>query len=592
MEKCLRHFIPSWNEHLSDDRLASLICGELSLWERWGARQHLATCWHCRLRKDELEGRRADDFFEGYLKIRRKEKLPKEPEMEFSHKLRLQIQSTAPKEEKAIRFPRIPLPELSFMNPALVTAIVCGFVAFLSLAFWWQQRSPQISSNALLVQAEKWDTPSLASALGVVYQPVRITLSKQSKKATIDRSIYRDTQGKRQPKQVKLDAAEQQLQDTLTEAGLDWNEPLSASGYQNWHDRQRVREDNIVRAGSHLLRLTTTDPDGLVAEQSLTVRDTDFHPVKRTVELRDNSTVEIAELDFKILPWSAVDANVFEPFGNAASSIAANSARVLPFPRLPEVLTEGQRDEAELGARLILNQLHADSGAQIEILRGPQSITVNGLVETEEQRRGLQARLQMVPHVTPSIQSAENIRRNPSLGDSIQSLAVASMPDQPSPLKTYLQARGRSVAEINDLGQRLFNSVLTVSQESKEIADLQARFGPEEHRTALASATLAELMYSHRQRLDAALKHERELLAETQSAPVSGQAAAARASSLFEAADRNLSLAKELTQTHSPAVRSADKILAEMSVTMDDLATRLHESYGKSQSNSALGGKK
>jgi len=314
--------------------------------------------------------------------------------------------------------------------------------------------------------------------------------------------------------------------------------------------------------------------------------------VKRTVELRDNSTVEIAELDFKILPWSAVDANVFEPFGNAASSIAANSARVLPFPRLPEVLTEGQRDEAELGARLILNQLHADSGAQIEILRGPQSITVNGLVETEEQRRGLQARLQMVPHVTPSIQSAENIRRNPSLGDSIQSLAVASMPDQPSPLKTYLQARGRSVAEINDLGQRLFNSVLTVSQESKEIADLQTHFGPEGRRTALASATLAELMYSHRQRLDAALKHERELLAETQSAPVSGQAAAARASSLFEAADRNLSLAKELTQTHSPAVRSADKILAEMSVTMDDLATRLHEAYGKSQSNSALGGKK
>jgi hypothetical protein len=155
-----------------------------------------------------------------------------------------------------------------------------------------------------------------------------------------------------------------------------------------------------------------------------------------------------------------------------------------------------------------------------------------------------------------------------------------------------LQARGRSVAEISDLGQRLFNSVLTVSQESKEIADLQARFGPEEQRTALASATLAELMYSHRQRLDAALKRERELLAEAHSASVSGQIAVTRTSSLFEAADRNLSLAKELTQTHSPAVRSADKILAEMSVTMDDLATRLHEAYGKSQSNSALGGKK
>jgi hypothetical protein len=74
LNQLLRHFIPGSNEHLSNDRLASLFCNELPLWQRWAARQHLATCWQCRLRKDELEGRCADDFFEGYLKIRRKEK--------------------------------------------------------------------------------------------------------------------------------------------------------------------------------------------------------------------------------------------------------------------------------------------------------------------------------------------------------------------------------------------------------------------------------------------------------------------------------------------------------------------------------------
>jgi len=591
MNKLLRYFIPNLDEHLSDDRLASLVCDELSLADRWIVRQHLADCWQCRLRKDALEGPRAKRMLDRDREILNSEELSDEPRTEFSQKLRLHLRNVPPTKGQTRRLPKISFLELLPMNPALVTCMVLGFATILSFYFWWQQRTPRISSNALLVQAEKWDTPNLASSSGVVYQSVRITLSKQSKKETSTRSIYRDTQGKRLPKQVKLDATEAQLENTLIQAGIDWNEPLSAAGYQSWHDHQHVREDNIVRAGSHLLQLTTTVPDGLVVEQSLTVRDTDFHPVKRTVELRDSSTVEVAELDFKILPWSVVDANVFEPLGNA-SSIAVNPVRILPFPRLPEVLTEGQQDEAELGARFILNQLHADSGAQIEIHRSPQGVTVNGLVETEEQSRRLQARLRMVPHVAASIQSAENLRRNPSLGDNVQSVAAASMPDQSSPLKTYLQARGRSVAEINDLGQRLFNSALTVSQESKEIADLQVRFGAEGQRTALASATLAELIYSHRERLDAALKRERELLSETQSKPASGQVSAAGTSSLFEAADRNLSLAKELTQTHSPAVRSADKILAEMLLTMDDLATRLRDAYGKPQSNSTLSGKK
>src|SRR6201999_2346890 len=109
---------------------------------------------------------------------------------------------------------------------------------------------------------------------------------------------------------------------------------------------------------------TTTVPGGLVEQQSLTVRDTDFHPVRRTVSLRESGTVEIAEVDFKILPWSAVNADIFEPVDTAGITAASNPARVLSFPRMPEVLTEDQLDEAELAARLVLNQLHADTGEQ------------------------------------------------------------------------------------------------------------------------------------------------------------------------------------------------------------------------------------
>jgi hypothetical protein len=592
MNKLLLYFIPSLNKHLSDDCLANLFCDELSFQERWLARQHLATCWQCRLRQEELEGPRADRFFDRYLQIRRKEELSEEPEMQFSRKLRARIQSV-PQEDRAFRLPKISFPELSPMNPALVACMVFSFATVLSFYFWWQQRTPQISSNALLVRAEKWDTPNLGVSSGVVYQAVRITMTKEAKKETINRSIYRDLQGKRKPKRIHLNGTEQQLKTSLTEAGLDWDELLSASGYQNWHDHQHVREDHIVRAGGHLLRLTTTVPDGIVAEQSLTVRDTDFHPVQRTVALRNSSTVEIAEVDFKILPWSAVNPNAFEPLEMATSTAALNSARVVSFPHLPEVLTEEQIDEAELGARLVLNQLHADSGAPIELHRNAHGVIVDGLVDTEDRRRELQAGLRSVPHVTVAVQSDEALKANPAAINGIQSVAVASMPDQPSPLETYLEGQGRrSIADINNLAQRIFDNALAISQESREIADLQTRFEPE-GQTLLASATLSELIYRHHERLEEALKHERELLAVTQSAPASNPGSPTPStSSLVKAAERNLALAKELTQTNHPAVRTGDRILAEMSLAMNDLTAEAREVYGKSQSYAPLSGKK
>jgi hypothetical protein len=520
-------------------------------------------------------------------------RLREEPELEFSRKLRISLEAEVPPKHKSLRLPKISFPELAPMNPALVVCMVFGFATVLSFYFWWQQRAPRISSNTLLVRAEKWDTPSLASSSGVVYQAVRITMTKDAKKETVARSIYRDTQGKRKPRQVKLDSTAEQLRSTLTEAGLDWDEPLSASAYQSWHDRQHVREDHIARAGGHLLRLTTTTPEGVVAEQSLTVRDTDFHPVQRTVELRDSGTVEIAELDFKILPWNAVDANAFEPFENTLPSVATSPGRVLPFLRLPTMPTEAQLDEAELGARLLLNQLHADSGEPIEIHRTPQGVTVDGLVETEKRRRELQAGLQTVPNVIFAVQSDESLKANPSPANAVQSIAVASMPDQPSPLATYLQARGRSIAEISGLAQQLLNNALIISQESKGLVDLQTRFAPTETKSVLASATLSELVYSHHERLEAALKRERELLADAQStSSESRDALPPKASSLIDAANRNFALSKELTQTNKPALRTAEKILAEMSLTMDDLTAGAQLAYGKSQSNSTLSGKK
>lgn len=595
MERLLRRLIPSLGQsldkHLNDNQLVSLFGRELSFGQRVIARRHLAHCWQCRVRQEDLEGRRSEQVMEDYRDAIKSNRLalPEEPRAELAQWLQVYMQpaDSAKAQEKrwSFRLPKIALPEFPTMNPALATCMVLGLATTISFFVWWQQRLPNITSNALLVRAEKWDRSSLST--GVVYQAVRITTPTHS----INRNIYRDLQGKRQPKRVSLTGKDEQLKSALLQAGVDWDEPISASGFQEWHDHQHVREDRITRTGAHLLRLTTEVPDGSVAEQSLTVRDTDFHPVRRTIAFRDNETVEIAELDFKILPWNFVDASVFEPIGSIDMAGISSPSRGLVLPALPERLTDGQLDETELSARLVLNNLHADTGEQIEIARTVQGVEVKGLVETNERKRALQTQLATVPHLTVSIQSVTDLRNHPELGDNVSSIKTASVVDLQSPLESYLRAHGRSVREISLLERQLFDNALTISQESKAVDDLQTRFVASDQMPALTVAKLSELIYNHHERLQAALKQERALLGEVQAASRGGNGARSL-SPLLDTAIRNLTLCKELTLANSPNPRSAEKILAEMSVLLDDLTADAHHAYGKPQSEFTVGRKK
>lgn len=588
----MRRLIPDLDEHLTDDRIVSLFGRELPFVQRLIARRHLENCWQCRVRQADLEGPRTDQVMHDFHDAIESEQLvlQAEPEAEFARWLKHHVRQPIPLRRWPFRFLNVSLSELPLMNPALVTCVVLCVAALVSFSvFLWQQRVPNITSNALLVRAERWDRANLSSSTGVVYQVVRITASGR----TMDRSIYRDTQGKRQPRRAKLSVREEQLKVALVKAGVDWDEPISASSYQEWHDQQYVREDQITRAGSHLLKLTTQVPEGSVSEQSLTVRDTDFHPVRRAIAFRGSETVEIAELDFKLLPWSSVNPGVFEPIGSFESAGMLSPPRVLTFPRMPERLSEDQLDETELGARLRLNQLHADTGEQIEIVRTEQGVEVRGLVETNARKRALQTQLATMPHVTVSIQSVSDLKNSAAISEGVMSVKEAPMLDMQSPLETYLLAHGHSVRAINAIEQRLFDNALTIIQESKAIEDLERRFVPGDRRSVIASATLTELIYSHHERLQASLKQERDQLGETRAMSNTADGASVRKiSPLLDAAVKNLVLCKELTLANSSNTRSAEEILADMSVLLDDLTAEVRAAYGKPQGDSTLSRKK
>jgi hypothetical protein len=577
LERLLWFFISCPNEHLSDESMANLFCGELPLFRRLGVRCHIASCVDCRRRYEELLGPRAQRVLQIYRESLECEglRLTPGPRAAFARWLQLQIPHQPQRQ--------IPAPRFASAFPAVMAGVVIGILTALSgAAIWWWQFMPNITANTLLVRAESWDVASQALRPGVVRQTVQIRTSGQ----TIRRPVYWDLQGRRQPRQEALSPTEEQLRSKLRQAGVSWDQPISASAYQFWHDHQHVRTDHIVRSGEHLLTLTTTVPSGVVSEESLTVRDTDFHPVTRKVGFRDSDTVEIAELEYEVLPWNAVRGDVFEPVADTTGSALESAARVPLHTPVPALPSPEQLDETELAARLVLDQLHADSGEQVEIHRSAQLVEVVGLVETDERKRELTAGLLTVPRLKVSIQSAAHLLKDSTLADEAVLAPETSLPDRPSALAAYMQTRGGSLSDINALAERIFSAALSVSQESHAIDDLETHFSSAAHMPILTRATLEDLLYNHRARLEVALRQERLLLTATQDipAPEDGSAKAAGIS-LKDEASRNLVLSTELTQTNLPVERDARVIVTEMMSTIDRITVALDTS-GDSRNDS------
>lgn len=566
IDKLLLRYRSDFDSHLTDESLADLFCGDLTMMKSWTARRHLAKCAACRARQEQLLGPRAERMLEFYRESldSAEMELLVTPRMAFSRWLDRRFRKGLFEEKRPS--PRL---RLSAVFPVALFGIASLLLGALGFSLWSRERQPEMAANTLLLHAENCEERGATADAGVAHQTVQI----KTPNLTMKRSLYWDLQGKRKPKQAPVPVAEEALRTTLSQAGVDWNRPISAVSYQTWRNQQQRRSDKVISNGSHLLTLTTAVPEGVVLEQSLTVRDTDFHPVKRMVEFRNSQTVEIAELDFKVLPWTAVEPGIFEPLGGSLNAAVTDAPNGLSAFR-PLTPTYEQLDETELAARLVLNQLHADVGEQIEIRRTAEGVEVEGLVETDERKRELSMQLMTVPRLKISLQSAEHLRESPPPAGQFVSVNTSSDVDQPSVLEKYLQSRGRSLHDVNVLSQQFFSVALAIGQESKAIQELKTRFASTEQMPLLASATLEELIYSHRERLQGALRQERLLLDEIAGQNVLQETASVSGSgSLIVEATRNLALVKELTQTNLVTARSAEAIFIEISSAVTNIAS-------------------
>ena len=461
-----------------------------------------------------------------------------------------------------IKLKQIPIPT---MNPTFATALILAAASVLCFILWWNQ-PPHLTANALLVRAEALDSAAQKSATpGVVLQQIRIKTSQR----IVTRSIYRDAQGIRRPKKQALGLADEQLKDRLAVAGVNWDEPLSAYIYQEWHDHQHIRKDSITKEGAHLLKLTTTVPDGPILQESLTVRDSDFHPVARTIELQNAGTVEIAELSYDVLPWSATREEWFEsPTALLSGPDAAPHASILP--RLPYLPSEMELDGAELEARVVLHRLGADSNERIEIGRSSTGVQVKGIVATSERKREIETHLRQVPYVMSAIFTFQEFDARQSAASGITSIKEVSTSGAASPLVEYLNGRGMSRPQIGELSSRLSDAMVDISQESKAIAELMKEFGANKQLSPASQISLQQLLADHRVKLLSSLRLEDQLLAET-GIPLNQANGNGANSQLVAAIERHRALSSELLSNNNPQPRSAPVIALELEQSLRQL---------------------
>jgi hypothetical protein len=193
--------------------------------------------------------------------------------------------------------------------------------------------------------------------------------------------------------------------------------------------------------------------------------------------------------------------------------------------------------------------------------------------------------------VTASISSIEELKARPSQAGESSNVNVIEMQTQTTPLETYYIARGRGIAPLGGLAQRLFNSADAIGFECRAIDDLQRRFAHGEDISTIGSAALTDLLFTHKHKLLAALEDEEHLLANAQigtSRPRPVASANGRDLALASLAERNLALTRELALGKDGSGRSAEMIASELATSLNELNLKAHEVQVVQQNSTKL----
>lgn len=357
------------SNHIAERDLLRAVDGELSKRESANINEHLAGCWMCRTRLSDLE-KSIHEFVHVHIN-------------DFKSHIgeidgpRALLRARIADLERAERRSWRDALSLQLWRVSLYFAAVLIVVAFIVFPRPRAHRDvSRITVPEVLSKAASSEEIQLRRAQQpVTYQKVQIRVGGKG----YDHAIYRDIKNSRHADTVQsvaqpmserdADRALHPIEQAFTEANLDWASPLSPTRLSGWRSGLNVRSDR-VEEGQTLTQISTATPDGPIAEATVKFRNADYHPVSETLRLRDNRVVEIAELDYKVVELSQLNASVFEP---RTPQLAISEASIAGV-------------SLELTVIQGLDRVNAFMGDQVSVEHNRGSIDVRGVVDSKQRR--------------------------------------------------------------------------------------------------------------------------------------------------------------------------------------------------------------
>ena len=570
MNSFLARFSIASRKHVAENDLLAFMDGEIRAGTARRIRQHLEACRGCRSRYEEMQ--RTTFQFMHCRKAIAAHCMPPSPEgrARFVASLdKLVERNPISRSERLMNRARLKIAPI--MNPLFASCLV-ALAAVLALFLVWRS-PPTVAASEILRRSEMSEAHTTGShGHVVVYQKVRI----RTQTTTLERTVYSDSENRRLARATHFDPSEIDVKRRLEVAGIDWQHPLSASDFRRWHDSLRDGKDE-VNMGKGVVTLLTSTSSSDVAEADLTVRLGDFHATGRRVVFRHLGTIEISELNYELLSWNATNTSLlFEP--DIPSLPVTHSAPDQQAFGRPKVRpTVGDLDEAELRARLTLNQANADSGEQIVVTQSAASVQVTGVVETNARKQELRNLLRDIPLVDTSLQSIEEMTPTAKGPNPSKARAHEYSAAYQSPLQLYLAQTSATGQQVSDASRAILEASLTLQKESRALNFLNNRFSAHERNrlTSEGRALLKKLLGRHMENLTNGIAQERSLI-DAWVSPMPRQSRGATLGDAYEALTREAAINKELCDevlaTSKEPQRSADRILLEMRRSLDRLA--------------------
>lgn len=426
-------------------------------------------------------------------------------------------------------------------------------------------RNPKWTAPKVLADAAAHEQRSSVDVQpGVVFQRLQV----KGGGGQFEWLVYRDREGKRKPHFQTAWVRETALSQRLAEAGITREDPLSVSSYSKWRNRLGSHNDSVVISPSGLIAVKTSaaaDPESSVREETLLLRGFDYHPVSRSVTFRDAESVEIAELDYRVLDWKQVQKGWFEELAPASIPVRRIAHHDLPSIRTVK-LDAAELNLAELKARLILSTSNADTNEQIDVVRAEDGIRVEGLASSLQRKHELETALEAIPYVSAKLTTPEERAAGESARGTPTRLKLVESVSQASPLLLYLRNRPGQADSYPQFSARMMDSALRITQQCHAFGELEAEFGPGMPLDTASRHAYGDLIGDHVAKLEKALADQTTVLHNLShdGLPRAHRAATASAADMAKHASKSLALSKELISGEGTAQRDAVLILNDL----------------------------